>query len=121
MFRKTNLPLLAMWHEREKTRWGELVFLTWHVTASVVRVDAPVIGCGPDHGDSWPRAVLLCTLAAWCSVGHDGLHCARQSRVWLVVDPWQELRVVATERVALRSGEVVRGGWSDVLDGGFWE
>jgi hypothetical protein len=28
---------------------------------------------------------------------------------------------VAAERVALRGGEVVHGGWSDVLDGGLRE
>jgi hypothetical protein len=27
MFRKTNLPLLTTWHEREKARWGEIIEL----------------------------------------------------------------------------------------------
>jgi hypothetical protein len=39
----------------------------------------------------------------------------------LLLLPRRVLRVVAAERIALRGGNVVHGGWSDALDGGFWE
>jgi hypothetical protein len=42
-------------------------------------------------------------------------------RLVLLRLPWRELRVVVTEQVVLRGGEVVHGGWSDVLDGGLRE
>jgi hypothetical protein len=42
-------------------------------------------------------------------------------RLVLLPLPWRELWVVVAERVVLRGGEVVHGGWSDVLDRGLRE
>jgi hypothetical protein len=48
-----------------------------------------------------------------------GLRGVRQL-VLLLLPRWV-LRVVAAERIALRGGNVVHGGWYDALDGGLRE